>query len=548
MPTASSSSRRRFFDQARSFVLAHPLVFCLGALLIGLEFLYIFYGSAGHMFVQWPIYQAYYDMLAEGFREGHLYIKYTPHPALLAAKDPWSMQNVRYWLPDGTFYDSKYYIYWGPLPALVQAAIKSILGVDRFIGDQYITFAASSLLTISSCVLVYQMAQRLFAGVPKWLVVLAVLAVGCVNPIPHLISTGGVYQGAICGGQAFLICGLCFALSAVGRAQEQKRLWPQLLGASLSWGLSLCCRFSQAPAVGLLMLGTVSAIIWCGRSPAPASDTKASSSSEPMRPWSQIIKDATFHSLLLGLPVLAFVSVLLVYNKLRFNEYFEFGTTWMTTSLKFHWSARYLPANIYAYLLQDFKFDGQFPYLHQMTHFGKNGIPSWIEFPEGLLMDEPHVGIFRAVPISWLSLVAFALVLKRNWLSVACPKDGQRRLYIVYFLSFLIVATVSAVPALGVFITTMRYMADFTHGFVLLGVFGGLSLYTGLSGQLRGRAQTVGRIAVAGTLCALCSTTIAFGLAFGFQGYNNHFARFNPNFYNPLVEQLSVTPSSPASP
>lgn len=513
----------------------------LALILIGLEILYAFYGSAGRILTDWPVYQAYYDMLAEGFRAGQLHLAYTPRPELLAADDPWSLRYGRYWLGDGSFYGGKYYLYWGPAPALLQAGIKSLLGINRIIGDQYLTFAAFSILTISSCALVSRMVTRLFPATPFWLVALGVITVGCANPVLHLVSTGGVYQAAISFAQAFLVLGLFWALEAVWRAHLSERSWPYLIAAGFTWGLSLSCRFSQAASIGLLMLGTVVSIQWCKAAktadsahatPDPVPKTHSPSLATFVRPF-------LINCLAVGLPVLAFVLALLFYNKARFDEYFEFGTTWMTTSVKFRWSTIYWPANIYAYLLQTFEANGTFPFLHQMTHFSRDTIPSWVNYPEDLIMHEPVVGLLKSAPISWLSVVAAYFAVKK-WLGrrgrVFTDHD---RLYTAYFVGFLIIATVSAGPALGVYITTMRYLADFTHGFLLLGLLGGYSLCASADAAKPESLRPPLRIVTTSAMSLLGVTTILFGFAFGVQGYAHHFKRFNPELFQQWVTSLS---------
>jgi hypothetical protein len=62
---------------------------------------YVVICSAGHL-GSWPVYMTYYDLLAEGFRSGHLYIPLKPPPALVAAADPFDYANRNLWLPDAS--------------------------------------------------------------------------------------------------------------------------------------------------------------------------------------------------------------------------------------------------------------------------------------------------------------------------------------------------------------------------------------------------------------------------------------------------------------
>lgn len=505
-----------------------------GLVIFGLVLLYVFVGSAGNLLSpQWPIYQTYYDMLADGFRSGHLSIAYTPNPELLTVEDPWDMKHYRKWLVDGTYYDGKYYLYWGPVPAIVQAAVKELFGINKVVGDQYIVFGALCLLATSAAFLIERMASRLFPEVPRFLVLVGMITFGCSNPFLHLAATGGVYQGAILSAQAFMVAGLFLALEAVWRGQIGERTQGYLFGAGLAWALALGCRVSLAPALGLLMLGSWIASNW----------TKASTSSFQLK--HMVSRRHILDALLLGVPVLVSAVALLTYNWLRFDDFLEFGTGLMTTSMKFRFSFDYWPANIYAYLLQTFQVTGQFPYLHQMTRFGEAGIPSWMEYPKGLIMDEPVVGMLKAVPLTWLGPLAVFFGIQTFRKHRLPEFTVQARLSIVYVMAFLIIGTVTGFAALGVFITTMRYMGDFTAGFVLLGVMGGFSLY---SAAAKWKAPgKLSRVAVGISFCALSLGTIGFGLAFGYQGYGQQFERFNPKLHQQLIQHLSI-PSGPAGP
>lgn len=499
-----------------------------GLVILALVLLYAFFGSAGNLSSpQWPVYQRYYDMLADGFRAGHLSIAYTPNPELLTAEDPLDMKHYRKWLVDGSFYNGKYYIYWGPVPALFQAAFKELLGINQLIGDQYIVFGSLCLLATSGALLIDRMAAQLFPRLPRVLVLLAMLAFGSANPFLHLAATGGVYQAAILSGQAFMMIGLVLGFEAVRRGQEGEKAQWYLVGAGAAWGLALGCRFNLGLALGLLMLGSVLATSWTG----------GSDSSFQLKQF--FSRGRIRDSLLVGLPVLFSALALLTYNWLRFDDFFEFGNRWMTTSLKFRFSFDYWPANIYSYLLQTFESSGQFPYLHQMTHFGKAALPSWIEYPPGLITAEPVVGLLKAVPISWFGPVALFFAVQA-YRKRGSPAFAVRdRLYVAYAVAFLIIATVTGFAALGVFLTTMRYMADFMAGVVLLGILGGFSLYSAAAENKSRISEKLPRLAVAVVFSALALSTIGFGLAFGYQGYNQHFKSFNPTLHEQLVQQFS---------
>jgi len=65
-------------------------------------------------------YQHHYEYLTEGFAQGHTHLSLTPSKELLTLRDPYDHnQNYPYRLWDATLYHNKYYLYYGPTPAIL---------------------------------------------------------------------------------------------------------------------------------------------------------------------------------------------------------------------------------------------------------------------------------------------------------------------------------------------------------------------------------------------------------------------------------------------
>jgi len=61
----------------------------------------------------------HYNKLVDGFLEGHLYLSVAPDPRLLQAADPYAPSlNAPYRLHDASLFRSRYYLYFGPAPAV----------------------------------------------------------------------------------------------------------------------------------------------------------------------------------------------------------------------------------------------------------------------------------------------------------------------------------------------------------------------------------------------------------------------------------------------
>src|SRR6188768_1476291 len=264
---------------------------------------YVYFASAGGM-RNWPVYGIYLDLQADAFRLGHLYVPLEPARELVQAADPYDRVNIRYWALDLSYFRGRYYVYWGPLPALLQAAVKALLGITHVVGDQYIGLYSACLATLGGGLIIERMARRLFGSVPKFVVVFGILAFAFANPMLHNVTTAGTYQSAILAGQAFLIPGVLFAFDAVWHAGTSSARRYRLWLAGLCWGLALGSRVTVLPAVAFLIAITALAEGWLAE-----------------RRWLRTFVNA----LCLGVPVAVTGLALLWYNQLRFGNPMEFG-------------------------------------------------------------------------------------------------------------------------------------------------------------------------------------------------------------------------------
>jgi len=489
-------------------------------LLIAVIGSYAFVGSAGKAGFPWPAYMHFYDQLAEGFRQGHLHISEDPHPDLLRQTNPYDPVHVKLWRSDLSLYRGKYYLYWGPLPALLQAGAKAALRIDHLVGDQYLVFSFFSLCMVFGSILIRRVARRAFVAIPPGLVLAGVLAFAYANPTTHLIASGGVYQAAIAGAQAFLLLGLLFGFSAVTHDASDQEPRRRLLLAGAAWGLALTCRVSVAPAVVLLGLATAWATGWARGG------------------WRRLLQSGIW----MALPVVLSCVGLLWYNKLRFDAWFDFGTAQQLTTWKYGFSSKYVWANLYSYALRPFESACEFPQVRPGWNPGPKVLPNWVTLPEGYYINEPLVGWLRVVPIAWAGAIALVVAVLEVWRRPRRHGEPallarRRRTYVWCVACFALLGTVTGFPSLGLYLATMRYLGDVTNGLVLLGVMGAFTLYAYTSKPLLRRF-------VQASIVAGCAATAVLGLMLGYQGYTGHFKRHNPSLDARLVKALSTCPDA----
>jgi hypothetical protein len=184
-------------------------------LIVAIALVHAWIISAGR-FTHWPTRTAYYSLLADGFLKGKASLPIEPDPRLLASPDPYDPRfNSTLRLQDAALYRGKYYVYWGPLPALFLVPVRLLARGTEPIGDQYVFFAFALALVAISAKLILRARRRFFPEAPWWTIGFGVVIAGLVNPIPFLLANASIYQTAIVGGQVFLLTGIYAAWRAL---------------------------------------------------------------------------------------------------------------------------------------------------------------------------------------------------------------------------------------------------------------------------------------------------------------------------------------------
>ena len=201
---------------------SHRRIAALVAAAILVELVSWWITTAG-TFTRWHFYTGYLNDLAEGFRAGHLHLSVEPPAALLSRPNPLDPANAGLWYWDASFYHGHYYLYWGPVPALLLAAVKTLFRISTPVGDEAVVFGLTTLQLVAGTLFIERAGRRLFARLPVALEVAAVLVLGLANPTLYNLARGAVYEAAIVGGQAFLLLGLVFAFDAIWASDVNAR-------------------------------------------------------------------------------------------------------------------------------------------------------------------------------------------------------------------------------------------------------------------------------------------------------------------------------------
>jgi hypothetical protein len=280
--------------------------------------------------------------------------------------------------------------------------------------------------------------------------------------------------------------------------------------------MAIACRVSCGPAVLLLVLLTALIPHRTGRR------------------WLSSFLDAIW----LGAPIVLTVAALLLYNKVRFDSWLEFGTGVQLNTMHYRPSLAYIAPNLHSYFLRWPVISCQFPFATAPWDLSAGvAFPKHYEIPTDYWVQEPVVGMLRVVPWAWLVPLGLLFAVLN-----ALPRFTSRPLpvrraatgsWLWCAAAFAVIATVTGLPFVPTFGATMRYLGDVTAGFVLFATWGAWELYQ------RMRRRKWLRRSYGAVLTVLAAATIVLGLIFGFQGYNGHFKLYNPGLHDKLVAKLS---------
>ncbi len=279
--------------------------------------IYALIGTWGHF--DFSPLMGYYNMLADAFLAGNLHIAITPD---------------EYYLHDMIPYEGKYYLQWGPVPALFHLACK-LVGftlTDRV--ACMLTGWVSSLVFLS---ILMRVRGRFFPetdlGAYRWLLYAFALA----TPTAMVSLRGSVYHESIAFGGLFIL----LAFWGVLRYLEEP-IWKWALLAGVAIGLAAGCRVSlvlYGLAPGLLII----AYFW-------------------MRKVE--IRSALVHVGLLSLPVVVSGLLQMGYNDARFGSPFDYGNGYLPDATgQAAFSLTYVWENIAQYVLALPEISADFPWI-----------------------------------------------------------------------------------------------------------------------------------------------------------------------------------------
>jgi hypothetical protein len=431
--------------------------------------------------------EGFYNELADAFLAGRTSLLRSPDPRMAALADPYDpAQNAPFRVNDLSYFEGRYYLYMGPAPALT-VFIPAKLLTGRYVTER----TACSLLclvgALASIALVSGLRRHWLPGAPAAVLVAAAFALALADGY-YAAGRGTIAQQvAIANAYAFGM----LALWACGRAVAPARhpaAWFAL--ASLCMGTAVASRPNYVFACAAL---APPLLFWLRSEPAR----------RPSQLWGALSACAV--------PLGIVVSLLLIYNRVRFGHFLEFGQRYQLGN----WNQLKLASsglghgweNAWRYLVAPARYSRYFPFV---------SAPTWIA-----------VSVLPHVPWLWLSpLAAWAAFRKGAPAAVRALAASALLLAVTNLLTLIFLP--SGNPAAVLTSANGRYLLDFQPALALFVALGVLAACA--PGALPVRRVRWVVAPLAGSL-ALASIAVALSLDIGC---------FAPESYRPLARVLDL--------
>ncbi len=378
----------------------------------------------------------YYNLLVQGFRDGHLSLKKDVPAGLTQLTDPYDpdancrYRELPYGMTDLSYYKGRLYLYFGVTPALILFWPFVALTGHYLFNRLAVTIFCAVGVTVSLGLL-RALWRRYYSEASIWVVAACALALGLATGVPALLPQSDIYQVAISGGYMLTM----LALAGIWKAlHEPERRCRWLAAASVAYGLAVGARPSLLFGAVILLVPVVQA--W----------------RERRKIWA-LLTAATGPIILIGLG-------LMLYNALRFDNPFEFGVRYQLAGqrqvTRQFLSLRYLWFNFRVFFLEPAHWSGRFPFVHDIT------VPP---LPAGYdTQPKQPFGVLANIPLTWLALAA-----PLAWRG----RSGQERGALRWFVTAVALLFGICAVTLGLFWSaSFRYEVDFLPALVLLAVVG----------------------------------------------------------------------------
>jgi hypothetical protein len=439
----------------------------------------------------------YYNLQADAFLHGRLWVDVPIDRQLLTAKNPYLLNlGPGQAIMDGSFYKGRYYLSWGPAPVVTTFLPPRLVGLriqENLAVTLYCFFGA-----IFAAMTLTLLVRRLVPGTSRAVIWTGSATIALATSMPWSLRTPTIYQAAITAAFFFMMAGLLVLVRELLREKPPRR--GRLAVAGTLFGLAVLSR----PTMVFVTIGVAGLACL-------------------LRPEAR----RAMLPLILGIPAIA-GAIFMIYNMARFSGPLDFGNKWQTSGR----DARVLPYNditnlppaLFAYLVAPLRLTVGFPYFHLPPP------PNAPLASNSLYQGEPTGSMLWAVPFVLLALPFLA----RRRPATAGNATSQVKPVVLTLLGIGMVVLLAG--AYGIPGYTERYKLDFLPWIVMAATLGWAALIQNASTPRRATWWRRSGI-------ALGAWGILVGVAVSFTGYYNSFDRVDPRRFQSLERAFSPLPT-----
>ena len=377
-----------------------------------LLFLYSFLATWGQF--DFSNLMGYYSMLADALLNRRLSIAYTPDEVHLIDMVP---------------FEGRYYLQWGPVPAVFHLLAK--LGGGE-LSDRVACILAGWLASLAFLRIVLTIRERYFPQLPLWICRSFFLAFAFGSPTAFVSLRGTIYHESIGIAAMFVVLGFVFLIRHTAKP---------------SLGTSLLCGTMIALAIGTRATSVIYAgVFFLGLAALE-------------RHWRPSLKTSSLRLAAFALPVALACGMHPIYSQARFGSPWEYGMRYMDDPLQREASfdVQTMPMNFLHYVAAPILLQAELPWIINDGWAPGTRTPGITNRTEGM------ASMLLVTPF-----LLFGFWIFRLWRrDAACPRE-----FAVFgaiagasgALSFLLLLSFSA--------TSRRYMQDFVPAMMIVAFIG----------------------------------------------------------------------------
>ncbi len=337
------------------------------------------------------LYNNAYIQQYDAWRKGQTNIDFYPSDDFLALDDPYDFESRggTYYLWDRAYYEGKFYSYFGITPIITVYAPAELIS-SSLPSDSAVMTTFGTICTLFFTLTVLALADACRLKVPVSMLFLGTLS-GLFSTCAFLIMRGRApyYYIAVLSSMAFFYAFTFFATIAFSSKRGSARRYISLTLTSLSFALCFLARLNLGLSCAFLIIPCIFFFIIFNKEKRTAK---------------RVILELS------SLASFALISIIFsfIYNYIRFEDIFEFGTRYQLTVSdisKNHIELSDLIPAIKHYILAPFKRIGAFPFVELDFRA--------VENVDKFIYTEWSFGIF-ALPICLFLFYSLYLIFDKN--------------------------------------------------------------------------------------------------------------------------------------